>query len=220
MNFADPPPANPPPVPDVVFGPAQQGLDYRNYRPDRPGITTTKAKRELARKKAAARASAAARRADAGIQGLISRRRRGLRATPFRSASDAAGGNATVAGGGGRTDASGGHGGGYGFGGIGLARKITGRNIGFDGIGVPETRLIPEDLSLAVGNTAAIHTANSMIRFYRVDITGKKGKHGFINNPKDTSSYLKQVWTADFFYPVRLGSAASTAVRGLIAWHS
>jgi hypothetical protein len=57
---------------------------------------------------------------------------------------------------------------GYGYTGFGLNAPIRGTNIGFDGIGVPETRLIPEDLSLAVGNTGAIHTANSLIRFYKV----------------------------------------------------
>jgi hypothetical protein len=239
MNFADPPPASPPPVPEVVWQTTQNfGLEQRNYR-----------ERDFVKKKSArARRAAAARSGGGGGGGLAGggggaggagggpggggggfdggggggyapdprallatqQRRRELLATPYRLGGTASNGSApsTSAGGDGRIDASGGHGAaGYGFGGIGLARKITGRNTGFDGIGVPETRLVPEDLSLAVGNTAAIHTANSMIRFYRVDVTGKKAKHGGVLNPKDNGgTFLKQVWLADFFYPVGWGA--------------
>ncbi|KAI8465911.1 MAG: hypothetical protein J3K34DRAFT_524975 [Monoraphidium minutum] len=218
VNFADPPPASPPPVPEVVWQTAEEGLSHR----DGAGVPITRRRRTLKsqpRRAAAGGGGAASGGAPGGglsgvgaqLKGLLSRRRRSLKAaaaTPFRSSyanTTASGGTAAGGGGGGafgagRTGASGKQRG-YGFGGIGLARQITGANQGFDGIGVPETRIIPEDLSLAVGNTGAIHTANSLIRFYRVDISGKKAKHG-IKDPIDSGSFLKQVWMQDFFYPV------------------
>jgi len=136
-------------------------------------------------------------------QPAATRRRRDLLATPLRPPPGTPGANSTATTTGRIVSST--FDKGYGFGGPNLGRPISG-NIAssFDGIGVPETRLIPEDLSLAVGNTGAIHTANSLIRFFRVDVSGKKGKHG-LKNPLDASTFLKQVWTADFFYAVSCG---------------
>jgi hypothetical protein len=95
--------------------------------------------------------------------------------------------------------------------GDGTARPIGGGVLGFDGIGAPETNTIPMDLGIAVGVTAAVHTANGLIRFYRVDPAGKKAA--------DDSTFLKQVWMQDFFYAVgrrclREGQRQGRLVRG------
>jgi hypothetical protein len=92
--------------------------------------------------------------------------------------------------------------------GDGAARPIAGSSIGFDGIGAPETNTIPLDLSIAVGATAAIHTANGLIRFYRVDAAGKKAS--------DDSTFLKQVWMQDFFYSV--GAQRGMGGRACGSW--
>lgn len=89
--------------------------------------------------------------------------------------------------------------------------------MGFDGIGAPETHLKPEDLSLAVGKTAAVHTANSLARFYKItSTTGLKAKMTSADT-LDSSSYLRQIWLADFFYAVR-GHGGGCATQQVRVW--
>jgi hypothetical protein len=100
----------------------------------------------------------------------------------------------------------------YTFTGAGTSRPVSGLSIGFDGIGAPETNLIPEDLGLAVGRDAAIHLANSLVRFYRVDVAGKRV------DLASGASFLKQVWLPDFFYAVTSRSdGASGCDQGVFA---
>jgi hypothetical protein len=146
---------------------------------------------------AAASASAASKRGAVGAAVLsgaaTARRRRGLRATSYKPSGSTAQSTPSA------PDYGGGA---YSNGGAGPNRPIRGTNSGFDGIGVPETSLNPQDLGIAVGATAAIHTANGLMRFYRVDAAGKKAKASTSDSP-ESSSFLKQVWAADFFYAVR-----------------
>lgn len=171
------------------------GLNNREYRDRTASVRATRVNRS----------SIIGSGAGFNIGSAIGRRRRSLKATPLRTTPTAGTeGSAPSSSTGQRVNTQGfsdTKGANIGFGGIGIARPITGANMGFDGIGVPETRLVPEDLSLAVGNTGAIHTANSMIRFYRVDVSGRKVKKG-VKDLTDSSTFLKQVWTADFFYAV------------------
>lgn len=231
IHYSDPPPANPPPIPPYVWGPATAGLENRNFRVRATQLST-------AGKAKAAGVSAAGANAEApkaggafgsrdrpgdGFNGSAvaeaitrqSRRLHAERGTPMRPRPGGSGasGNGTSNLGQEQRETSASSWKGFAFGGVGLARPIRGTSIGFDGIGVPETRLVPEDLSLAVGTTGAIHTANSMIRFYRVDVAGKLAKYGPNGGPQDSSTLLKSVWLADFFYSVscpRLGLPVGT----------
>ena len=85
----------------------------------------------------------------------------------------------------------------------GARAAISGTSIGFDGIGAPETRLAPEDISLAVGRTAAVHSASGLLRFYRVAAaSGLKAKASRADTA-ESATFLKQIWVPDFFYAVR-----------------
>jgi len=204
-NFADPPAATAP-APSYAWTYSRIGLENREYR-DRPSAASkgTAAAAGAASLTAAAAAAVKQAAASSTLPGRHRRRRRKLHGTAYSNGGNS--GASTTA----RPTSAGGSSSTATFSGLttglGISRPIGGGSIGFDGIGAPETRLIPEDLSLAVGTNAAIHTANSLIRFYRVDVAGKKAK-GRSEDPADSSSFLKQVWTADFFYAVRLALLA------------
>lgn len=195
INYADPPDASPPPVPDEVYTTAEVGLGNRVYGPT--VITSTG--------NAAAASATSSSAVRAALLAGHHRRRRGLKATAYPkpgSGAAASGKGSSTSTGTGATATAYASGAVLTYSGSGLMRAITGANTGFDGIGVPQTRLVPEDISLAVGNNAAVHTANSLIRFYRVDVAGKKIKNT-VKDPFDSSTFLKQVWASDFFYAVR-----------------
>lgn len=99
-------------------------------------------------------------------------------------------------------------------------RPITGAVAGgFAGIGVPETRLVPEDPALALGPDAALHAANALLRFYRVDAAGRRVDVASNDGTTTTTStFLKQVWLSDFFYAVtKRGDGGNGCDQGVFA---
>ena len=100
-------------------------------------------------------------------------------------------------------------------------RPITGAVAGgFAGIGVPETRLVPEDPALALGPDAALHAANALLRFYRVDAAGRRVDVAAAADDGSgaTSTFLKQVWLSDFFYAVtKRGDGGNGCDQGVFA---
>jgi hypothetical protein len=95
---------------------------------------------------------------------------------------------------------------------------ITGASTGFDGIGVPETGLYPQDIGLAVGRAGAVHTSNGLIRFYGVaPKTGLKASASRAD-AAGSGSFLKQIWLPDFFYAVRLAAGIPARKMVFSSW--